>query len=97
MGLWDERFSGCYSIFWVRELVLGLLEALTTSKQECTIPTLFYVGNCGLVPQKVLRALQGGGSTGSEGHDIRMIELPTHDGTFQKVRPRQLRQGVAKV
>ena len=97
MGLWDERFSRCYSIVWPRELVLGLLEALTASKHGCTIPTLFYVGNCGLVPQKVLVTLRGGGSTVSEGYDIRSIEVPTHDITFQKVRSRQLRQGIAKV
>ena len=36
MGLWDERFSRYCSIVLLRELVLGLLEALTTSKQGRT-------------------------------------------------------------
>jgi len=48
MGLWDERFSRCYSIVWLWELVLGLLEVLTTSKHGCTIPTLVDMGNSGL-------------------------------------------------
>ena len=47
MGLWDERFSRCYSIVWLRELVLGLLKALTASKQGCTMPTLVDMGNPG--------------------------------------------------
>jgi hypothetical protein len=45
--LWDESCWGCYSIVWLRELVLGLLEALTTSKLGCTIPTLVDMGNSG--------------------------------------------------
>ncbi len=44
MGLWDERFSRCYGIVWLRELVLGLLEVLTTSKHGYTIPTLVDMG-----------------------------------------------------
>jgi len=52
MGLRDEGFSRCYSIVWLRELVLGLSEPWTTSKQECTILPLFDAGNCGLVLQK---------------------------------------------
>ncbi len=49
MGLWDERFSRCYSIVWLRELVLGLSEPWTISKQGCTILPLIDRGNSGLV------------------------------------------------
>jgi len=31
IGFWDERFKRYYSMFWLRELVLGLLEELTAS------------------------------------------------------------------
>jgi len=47
MGLWDERFSRCYSIVWLRELVSGVSEEFTTSKQGCTIPALVDMGNSG--------------------------------------------------
>ena len=47
MGHWDEMFSRCYSIVWLRELVLGLLEVLTTSEHGRTIPTLVDMGNSG--------------------------------------------------
>ncbi len=47
MGLRDERFSRCYSIVWLRELIWGVLEALTNSKQGRTIPTLVDMGNPG--------------------------------------------------
>jgi len=43
----DGRFWGCYSIVSLRELVLGLLQALTTSKHGCTIPTLVDMGYSG--------------------------------------------------
>jgi len=48
MELWDERSSRCYSIVWLRELVLGLLEALTTSEHQLIIATLVDMGNPGL-------------------------------------------------
>ena len=46
-GVRDGRFHRCYSIVWLRELALGLLEALTTSKQEYTIPQIVEIGNYG--------------------------------------------------
>ncbi len=36
MGIWDERFSRCYSIAWLRELVLSLLEARVASIETVT-------------------------------------------------------------
>jgi len=47
MGPWDERFSKCYSIVWLRELVLGLLEILTASEHRLTIATVVDMGNPG--------------------------------------------------
>lgn len=47
-GVRDGRFSRRYSIVWLRELVLGLSDVLTTSKHGCTIPTLVDMGNSGL-------------------------------------------------
>ena len=47
MGLWDERFSRCYSMVWLRELVLRLLEALTTSEHRLTIATVVDMGDLG--------------------------------------------------
>ncbi len=49
MGLWDERFSRCYSIVWLRELVLGLLAALTTSEHRLIIAPVVDMGNPGLI------------------------------------------------
>ena len=43
MGLRDERFSRYYGIVW-----LGVIEALTTSKQGRTIRTQVDMGNSGL-------------------------------------------------
>jgi len=45
MGLWDERLSRYYSIVWLRELVLRLLEALTAGVHRLIIATLVDVGN----------------------------------------------------
>ena len=45
MGLWDERFSRCYSIVWLRELVLGLLETLTINERWLSIDTAFDMVN----------------------------------------------------
>jgi len=53
MGPRDERFSRRYSIVWLRELALGLLEILTASRQGCTIPTLVDMGNPGLNIEEV--------------------------------------------
>ncbi len=55
MRLRDGRFSRCYSIVWLRELVLGLLEALTISKHECSIVTLVDVGHSALFASTVRR------------------------------------------
>jgi hypothetical protein len=48
MGIWDERSSRCYGIVWLRELVLGLLETLTTSEHRLSIATVVDMGNSGL-------------------------------------------------
>ena len=40
MGLWDERFSRCYSI----GLVLDLLEVLTPREQGANIVTVIDMG-----------------------------------------------------
>ena len=43
--LWDESCWECYSIVWLRELVLGVSEALTTSEHGFSIFTLVDIGN----------------------------------------------------